>query len=320
MIQADQSTSKHRFSVGFNEPAEAYVVQASVHFCGPVTENMVERAAGFRELLGADLKEDVGEKYMNVYLEYKIQMKDGSSYKQYIKTVEKAIEEVGAKKIGVHVRFFPMDKQLLIRIYISIAMSSAPSIPDVIRDAFKDTDQYMKFKAVVGVDAEEVLTAEKPLLEHLMKGFRFTWEMVFLKNLKNILLEELKKGGAKAVLEGMGPAFALTSNSSVDLSFDDFDEVREHPHADSFLLSLEQIIQGAFGSSVADMLKYKPEFEGVEKAELDKHVKTSEYCQDKLKELDLYQAISNLLKEMAPEFQVTAEGHLYGFLGLQYEL
>jgi hypothetical protein len=146
---------------------------------------------------------------------------------------------VGAKKSGVHVRFFPMDKQLLIRLYISVAMSSAPSVPDVIRDAFKDTDQYAKFRAVVGVDAEEVLTAEKPLLEHLMKGFRFTWEMVFLKNLKNILLEEMKKGGAKAVLEAMGPAFALTSNSSVDLSFDDFDEVREHPHADHFLLSLE---------------------------------------------------------------------------------
>jgi hypothetical protein len=81
MIQADQSTSKHRFSIGFNEPAEAYVAQASVHFCGPVTESMVERAAGFRELLGADLKEEVGEKYMNVYLEYKVQMKDGSNYK-----------------------------------------------------------------------------------------------------------------------------------------------------------------------------------------------------------------------------------------------
>jgi hypothetical protein len=68
------------------------------------------------------------------------------------------------------------------------------------------------------------------------------------------------------------------------------------------------------------MLKYKPEFKDVDKAQLDKHVKTSEYCQGKLKELDLFQAISNLLKEMAPDFQVTAEGHLYGFLGLQYEL
>jgi hypothetical protein len=86
-----------------------------------------------------------------------------------------------------------MDKELLIRFYLSMANSMAPSIPDVIRDAFKDTDQYMRFKAVVGVDAEEILTADKPLLEHLMKGFKFNWELVFLKNIKKILLEEMKR-------------------------------------------------------------------------------------------------------------------------------
>jgi hypothetical protein len=69
--------------------------------------------------------------------------------------------------------------------YISIAKPYlGDPIPNVIRDAFKDTDQFFKFKAVIGVDAEEVLTTEKPLLEHLMKGFRFTWELSFLKNLK----------------------------------------------------------------------------------------------------------------------------------------
>lgn len=93
----------------------------------------------------------------------------------------------------------------------------------------------------------------------------------------------------------MGPAFALTSNSSVDFTFDDFDEVREHPHSNSFLLSLEQIIQGAFGSSVSDLQKYKPEFKGVDQRKFDQHIQNSEYCQGKLKELELYEAISMLL-------------------------
>lgn len=118
----------------------------------------------------------------------------------------------------------------------------------------------------------------------------------------------------------MGPAFALTSNSSVDLTFDDFDEVREHPHSNSFLLSLEQIIQGAFGSSVADLQKYKPEFKDVDQRKFDQHIQNSEYCQAKLKELDLYEAISSLLREVSPDFHVTMDGHLYGFMGLKYEL
>jgi hypothetical protein len=117
-------------------------------------------------------------------------------------------------------------------------------------------------------------------------------------------------------IEMLGPAFTLSSNSSVDLTFDDFDEVREHPMADSFLLSLEQIIQGAFGSSVGDMLKYKAEFKDVDKAELNQYIKSSEYCQGKMKELRLYEAISGLFKQVSPDFHVTAEGHMGGFMGL----
>lgn len=60
IIKKDKSMSKHRFSFGFNEPAEAYVVDMSLHFCGPVNESTLEKAQGFRELLGSDLKEEVG--------------------------------------------------------------------------------------------------------------------------------------------------------------------------------------------------------------------------------------------------------------------
>lgn len=65
-----------------------------------------------------------------------------------------------------------------------------------------------------------------------MKGFKVTYELVFLRNLKKILMEQAEKnGGAKETLDMMGPAFALSSNSSIDFSFDDFDEVKEHPMA-----------------------------------------------------------------------------------------
>ena len=119
----------------------------------------------------------------------------------------------------------------------------------------------------------------------------------------------------------MGPAFALTSNSSVDLSFDDFDEIKEHPMADSILLSLGQVIQGAFGSSVSEMLKYKHEFKDVKsKADLGKYIKTSEYCYFNNQQLELYNAIASLQKEFAADFNVTLEGHMFGFMGLKYDL
>lgn len=132
---------------------------------------------------------------MNQYYEMKIQMKDGSNYKPHVKTIEDAFAAGGpldARQHGAHIRFFPMDKELIVRFYLSIQSSDVPQIPGVIRDALKDIDQYVRFKAVLGVDAEELLTADKPLLEHLMQGFKFSYELVFLKNLKKALLEEMK--------------------------------------------------------------------------------------------------------------------------------
>ena len=41
MIKSDKSLSKHKFSIGFNEPPEAYIADMSFHFCGPVTQTML---------------------------------------------------------------------------------------------------------------------------------------------------------------------------------------------------------------------------------------------------------------------------------------
>ena len=141
--------------------------------------------------------------------------------------------------MGLHVKFFPQDNHLIIRVYVSINTSRTPKLPDIIKDAFKETDQFIKIKAVLGVDAEEVLTSEKPLLEHALKGFKFSTELVFLKNIKNILIEELGTDSkVGSILDAMGPAFSLTSNSTIDFTFDDFDDVREHPLASKLLISL----------------------------------------------------------------------------------
>jgi hypothetical protein len=40
IISQDRSLSKHRISLGFNEPAEAYVAEMSFHICGPVADEM----------------------------------------------------------------------------------------------------------------------------------------------------------------------------------------------------------------------------------------------------------------------------------------
>ena len=57
-------------------------------------------------------------------------------------------------------------------------------IPIGLREGLKDVDQYLKMKVVMGADAEEILTQDKPLLEHYLKGFSMTIDVVFLKKIK----------------------------------------------------------------------------------------------------------------------------------------
>ena len=72
--------------------------------------------------------------------------------------------------------------------------------------------------------------------------------------------------------------------------------------ANQLLVSFEQIIQGVFGGSVKEMLKYKHEFNNVDKKKFDDYVNNSVYGKEKMGELQFYEAISGLLSEMSPDF------------------
>jgi hypothetical protein len=44
-----------------------------------------------------------------------------------------------------------------------------------------------------------------------------------------------------------GPAFALETNLSLELDFDDMEEIKAHPMASTVLVSLDQLMQGILG-------------------------------------------------------------------------
>ena len=96
-------------------------------------------------------------------------------------------------------------------------------------------------KVVLGIDAEEVLTSDKSLLEQAMKGFSATGEVVFLKNIKKALAKEFEgEDNAMGQMLGMaGPAFGFSSNTSMELEYDDFETIKEHPMAGQLLMSLD---------------------------------------------------------------------------------
>jgi len=108
-------------------------------------------------------------------------------------------------------------------------------------------------KVVLGIDAEELLTSEKPILEQAMKGFSVNAEFAFLKNIKKAIQKEFEGSGNSKITDilGMtGPAFGFSSNTSLELEYEDFDEIKEHPMAGQLLMSMDQLTTGMLQKSV----------------------------------------------------------------------
>lgn len=88
-----------------------------------------------------------------------------------------------------------------------------------------------------------------------------------------------------------GPAFALETNLSLELDFDDMEELKAHPMASTFLVSLDQLLQGILGKDRKTVEEWKPTFDEIEKEKMEafnKHMETSDYCKEKKKKLELF--------------------------------
>lgn len=147
------------------------------------------------------------------------------------------------------------DDKLTMKLFVHQTKSNLqiPPIPDNLREALKDVDQHIKVKVVLGIDAEELLTSEKPILEQAMKGFSVNAEFAFLKNIKKAIMKEFEGSGnvkIKDILGMTGPAFGFSSNTSLELEYEDFDEIKEHPMAGQLLMSMDQLTTGMLQKSV----------------------------------------------------------------------
>ena len=64
-----------------------------------------------------------------------------------------------------------------------------PLIPASFAESLKDVEQYINFHVTLGYDTEELLNEDKPLIEHLIKGFKFQTKISHLKYLKNAFMK-----------------------------------------------------------------------------------------------------------------------------------
>lgn len=325
--------TKHRIKIQFNEPPESYYAELMYHLLGPFTEKMNAQSAEFEKEI--DLKESAGTKSAKVFATMSVAMKPGQKekYQTYCEKLMQLFKENKPEPSmfvpDMHLKLYAEDDKLTAKFLLILPEAINPlktvEVPLGLREGLKDVDQYVKMKIVMGADAEEILTQDKPLLEHYLKGFSVTIDVVFLKQIKKALLAGLEgtQIGEK-IKEGLtmgGPAFALETNLSLELDFDDMEEIKAHPMASTVLVSLDQLMQGILGKDRKTVQEWEPNYSEVEdKADFDKFLETSDYCKDKKKQLELLQMVGEMFADFDNDCSVELNAGVFGLASLEYKI
>jgi hypothetical protein len=134
-------------------------------------------------------------------------------------------------------------------------------VPEDILGVLNKAGQHLHFDFALGTSVEEILESKESIAMSLLKGgFKVSTSQCLVSNLNRVLVELTKtedekiKGALMAV--GMfSPALMLSINANVDLEFEDFDEILNHPMAQPMLVTFEQIFEQLDAPAGLDELK-----------------------------------------------------------------
>ena len=254
LIKDDKTMTKHKVRVQFNEPPEDQYIQVIGHVLGPYTEKMRAEQDEYIKDLGNEVSFYAGDKIGRIYLTLQIAMKPGgkAKYEEYCKRLQKFYEWTDPPRGKTydpepHVKFFAEDDKIIIKFLLilpeRISNLETFNVPLGLKEGLKDVDQYAKVKVNLGVSGDEILSSDKPLAEHGMKGFKAEVEVKFLKKVKKAIVTGMEGtplgNKIKEVLNMAGPAFSVGSNIALDLTFQEFEEIKAHPMASTLLVSLD---------------------------------------------------------------------------------
>lgn len=118
-----------------------------------------------------------------------------------------------------------------------------------------------------------------------------------------------------------GPAFALNSNVSVELSFDDMKSVTEHPMAGAAMVNLNQLLQGMLGMDIESLQAWKPDYSGVEdKAKFQEFKDSLNYGREKemAKFSGIFELVDEFLNCIAQDTKIEVKVNAMGYGAIHY--
>lgn len=107
------------------------------------------------------------------------------------------------------------------------------------------------------------------MLKHLAKGFKVATQVSLISNLKKAISEMLKSEdeGEQQLAQKLmlvAPAFIFGINANMNIEFDDFEEIAEHPMAAPAMATFDQLFEGMLEDAPDSFLTKKLDLSGCE--------------------------------------------------------
>ena len=160
----------------------------------------------------------------------------------------------------------------------------------------------MTFDIELGTSIDEIMTSDHSVLKLLSRGFRVSHTQSVISNFKRVLVEfsktddeALQTLAQQALM--IAPITMLQFNANVEVDFEDFSEIEEHPMGQPLLATFDQLFEGQAGMSWNDYMELKFDIEGC-KAEPESEEEFG------LKFVDFHSLLSNVVSDMNPQGNV----------------
>lgn len=179
-------------------------------------------------------------------------------------------------------------------------------VPDEIQQLVSGIDQHIKVQVGLAASVDDVWDGEGPMIEQGVRGFCVSAQVQLISNVKKALMAALKDEESQRlapILMMASPAFMVGVSGSLDVTYDDFDEIREHPMAGPAMVSCADLFEGVMGMSRDEALaplERRGDLAGAKSGGEGE----SEGMQDAA--LDALAAVHELADNLAPEGRVEA--------------
>lgn len=137
-------------------------------------------------------------------------------------------------------------------------------LPQDLVEVLKNVDTTVSSKIQLNTSLEEVLKSETPMSELALQGFDAEYKVSFPRRMAKIL----KEVPMLAQPMSMGaPALGLSSDVSLDLSYSDLDDLKEHPMLSQFIGMTFNDIFGMAGMERSMLEDFDIDLSGIKEPE-----------------------------------------------------